>query len=366
MKLRMKRAGIALATAAVLAGAVAASPALAGPADQTGGPTGGAVPVTAVAAEVTPLPLDGPPPIPPSVFERLAGPNRYATAAKVFEKGDWGPGVVLVSGENPYDALSATPLAAYGSAPLILTPRASLSPESRQALLKAKANGADVVQVVGGTSSISEAVENQVKALGFSVVVRHEGIDRYQTAKMITGLLYDAHINQHQSMGPILFVDGTNFADALAAGPAAATKDGAIMLTRGRTPLTAQERAYLNSLHAPKHAIGGAAVAATQGIHTERVVGTDRYDTAVEVASKYFYRPRTVVIASGLVFPDALSGGAFAANKNGPLVLTHPTSVPQPLRGYINPSEYEEIYVVGGPGSVSQRTFLELLHEASH
>lgn len=318
------------------------------------------------AGVVAPLPLDGPPPVPPSVFERLAGPNRYATAAKVFEKGQWGTAVVLVSGENPYDALAATPFAALSTSPLILAPKHTLSPESRQALLKAKADGAVSVHVVGGTSSIGTGVENQVKAMGFASVVRHAGADRYQTARQLTELIYDISVNNGDAMGPILFVDGTNFADALAAGPAAAAKSGAILLTRGATPLTADERAFVNSLHAPKHAIGGAAVSATCGIHVDKVVGTDRYDTAVQVAAKYIYRPTMVVVTSGESFPDALSGGAFAASKRGALVLTRPNSVPQPLRGYINPSEYEEIYVVGGTGSVSQAVFQELLHEASH
>jgi hypothetical protein len=52
--------------------------------------------------------------------------------------------------------------------------------------------------------------------------------------------------------------------------------------------------------------------------------GADRYGTAVAVANRFSYLPTSVVVASGANWPDALSGGAMAAHRAVPLLLTDP------------------------------------------
>ena len=49
--------------------------------------------------------------------------------------------------------------------------------------------------------------------------------------------------------------------------------------------------------------------------------GNDRFDTAGALAGTFAPKPTTIYIANGFHFPDALSGGALAANDGSPILL---------------------------------------------
>jgi hypothetical protein len=74
------------------------------------------------------------------------------------------------------------------------------------------------VYLLGGTGALSQAVEDQVKALGYTTVTRLAGPDRFDTALAIA-------IQVEQVLGGPPFVvvvaTGLNFPDALAPGAAA-------------------------------------------------------------------------------------------------------------------------------------------------
>ncbi len=57
--------------------------------------------------------------------------------------------------------------------------------------------------------------------------------------------------------------------------------------------------------------------------------------TAAMVASALFATPSNVGLASGTAFPDALSGGAFQAHFNGPIVLSDPRALPTSTSAYL-------------------------------
>ncbi|NHA69517.1 cell wall-binding repeat-containing protein [Phycicoccus flavus] len=60
-----------------------------------------------------------------------------------------------------------------------------------------------------------------------------------------------------------------------------------------------------------------------------------------------------VYVASGRVFPDALAGGVLAANRNAPVLLVEPTSIPTVTKSALISLQPGRIVVLGGPGSVS-------------
>lgn len=93
----------------------------------------------------------------------------------------------------------------------------------------------------------------------------------------------------------------------------------------------------------------------------QRISGPTRYEVAVSISQRAFPGTSdTVFIASGQNYPDALSAGPVAAELNGPLLLTTPTSLPAAVSDEIERLDPSQIYVVGGPNSVSSGVLSEL------
>ncbi|MGB4593345.1 MAG: ammonia-forming cytochrome c nitrite reductase subunit c552 [Coriobacteriia bacterium] len=99
---------------------------------------------------------------------RIAGDNRYETAAAVAQYGvslgmSW-DGVGIATGENFPDALCAGPLVGSNNAVMLLTTSASLSTDAASKLTANKASIANAT-FIGGTGAVSAFSRNQVKAI---------------------------------------------------------------------------------------------------------------------------------------------------------------------------------------------------------
>lgn len=95
-----------------------------------------------------------------------------------------------------------------------------------------------------------------------------------------------------------------------------------------------------------------------------RLQGPDRYRTAIEISKAgYPAGATTVFIASGAGFADALSAGAAAAERDAPLLLTPPSSLPSYVRNEINRLNPDTIFIVGGTSAISSavKTSLDAL-----
>jgi len=93
-----------------------------------------------------------------------------------------------------------------------------------------------------------------------------------------------------------------------------------------------------------------------------RVSGRDRFLTAIEAAKVTFgsseMNPgpdgrRTVIIASGRNWPDALAASGLAGALDAPLLLTEPASLPVEVATYIGQLKADRAIIVGGSGAVS-------------
>lgn len=85
-----------------------------------------------------------------------------------------------------------------------------------------------------------------------------------------------------------------------------------------------------------------------------RLSGKDRYRTAVAI-SQHLYPSgaRTVFVARGTDFPDALAGGPAAAHVNGPVLLINSaTTVPSAVQEELTRLGPDRIYVLGGTSVV--------------
>jgi len=279
---------------------------------------------------------------------RIAGEDRLMTAVEVSRRqfGDRSALAVVIARADDFpDALAAAPLAASAGGPLLLTIPGGLDQRVLEEVRRVLPSGRTVF-VAGGEGAVSTAVETQLRDAGYEVR-RFSGRNRFETATLI------AENNPNPSAA--LLVTGTNFPDALAAGAAASRTGGVVLLTAGST-MPAETQAYLQVRpQLPRFAIGGPAAGADPGATS--VIGTDRFDTSVQVATRFFEAPTAVGIASGLNFPDALAGGPHVGASNGPLLLTPFESLPGSVRNYLTDhrSGIAEAFIYGGTSAVSQQ-----------
>ncbi|MEG0249465.1 MAG: cell wall-binding repeat-containing protein [Peptostreptococcus sp.] len=152
---------------------------------------------------------------------RIGGVNRYETSKKIFEESKK-EGVVLASGQNFPDALSASPLLTNSA--LLLTDKYSLSPELRETVKNIKDKN---MQIVGGYGSISNSLEKQLMNIyDIASTDRISGVDRYATSVQVA--------NRLQSDMAII-ASGESFPDALAASTLAQmTKSPVLLVSKNR------------------------------------------------------------------------------------------------------------------------------------
>ena len=261
----------------------------------------------------------------PSAPVQVFGTDRFGTAAATslveFPTTGSADAVVLTRSDDYADALVGIRLAAAKNAPLLFANGATLTTSTQAEIVRVLPAGG-TVYVLGGAAAVPTSVATTLTSLGY-VVQRLAGADRFGTALAVAAALGNP--------GTVLLATGTNFPDALAAGPAAAHVDGVVLLTDGSV-LPPSVRAYLTGHPGLVYAVGGPAVAADPSAIP--LAGADRYATAVAVAG-LFSAPSKLGVASGVTFADALSGGAFLAHVDGPLLLSAPTTLPSSTTSYL-------------------------------
>lgn len=282
--------------------------------------------------------------------QSLAGAGRVETGVLAsFDTWDDAGGVgrtagaaVVASARSFPDALVGTPLAVDRNAPMLLTEPGELHPMVGTELQRILEPGM-TVYVLGGTAAVDAAVEDAIDALGFDAV-RLFGLNRYETAVAVADELGE--------VSNVLVATGQNFPDALAAGAAAASVNGAVLLTADETMPAVTSDALAARPAATTWAVGGQAARALPT--ATPLVGANRYATATTAAEALVPGATFVGMASGQNFPDALSGGVHTAVRGGSLVLTHPDTLPQATRDHLVATEPWNVQVYGGLGAVGQ------------
>lgn len=85
----------------------------------------------------------------------------------------------------------------------------------------------------------------------------------------------------------------------------------------------------------------------------DRAAGLTRYQTAVEASKSHFSSARTVVLATGADFADALAASGLAGCLEAPLLLTLPSELHPDAKAEIERLDATEVIIVGGTGAVS-------------
>jgi putative cell wall-binding protein len=97
------------------------------------------------------------------------------------------------------------------------------------------------------------------------------------------------------------------------------------------------------------------------GVTVNRIMGSDRFHVAAGVSAAYFPAGASVVyVASGELFPDAISAGPAAAANDGPVLIVERNRIPAPIASELRRLAPARIVVAGGPATVSDTVVAEL------
>lgn len=295
--------------------------------------------------------------------ERIGGTDRFAVSAAV-SAATFGPGVpvaYIASGETFPDALSGSAASGAQRAPVLLVTRAAIPGVVRVELTRLKPQR---IVLLGGSNTIDPSVENTLRSYSNSVS-RIAGADRFEVSAAISA----ATFGLSGQFTPVAYVaSGAVFADALA-GSAAAGRSGGPMLLVTKDSVPSTVSAELARLHPGAiRILGGSAtvsdsvVAALAKIApTTRVAGVDRFALSAGISAETFsVGTPTVYIASGAVFPDALSGSAAAVRRVAPVLLVTADQIPDPIKAELTRLKPSRIIILGGPATVTDAVLNEL------
>lgn len=318
---------------------------------------------------------------------RFADEDRIGTAVQAAERTNlpYGGTIIVANSAVFADALAATTFADAIDAPVLLnTPGTEDLNDKVEDYIADRqsgdAPGDPVTEILflGGTdvfeAELLENVESEDDEYDGVETDRISGVNRYQTAVRLAQATQDEGVGDGEGEGDnglnIFLASGTDFPDALSAGAAAAAADGVVVLTKGDEGLDTRTFDYVNRQREDAEsvvAIGGpAADAAAEGsvdgtVETDQdIVGVNRYETATLTAEEFLTEDdaeaENYVIASGENFPDAVVGGAYAANADGALLLTKQDNLTNVTADFIEDQrlDVENVFVFGGTGSVSR------------
>jgi len=285
---------------------------------------------------------------------RVFGLDRYETAAAVGAIWQEAGTVFVATGAKFPDALAAGAAASAYGVPVLLV-RPDSVPESTRLLLERLAP--TTIVVAGGPAAISVAVEDQLRALTGATIEREGGLDRYETADLLTGDAWDGYVSDR-----VWVASGRDFADPLIASTAAAVFGDAFVLIDGLRPLPEYTKSRLASLAPSLITVVGAEEAFTSVALDElRTIST------VSIVSDADVTARSVAVWEGLDvsewaalatvsnFPDALSAVPFSALEPvSPLMLVPPTCVPVEVRSEMTRLGVSSLAIFGGPAALSE------------
>ena len=296
------------------------------------------------------------------VIYRVSGAGRSETAIAAaeelkevlgLEKFDT---VVLASGEGFADALAGSYLAVKQDAPILLVRKSTVELNRDYILENLSEDG--TVYILGGTAAVPQEMEDALDGLN---VVRLQGANRFETNLLI---LEEAGIEDEE----ILICTGWQFADSLSAS---ATGLPILMLNTTQNELTETQTAFLQKYAENEFTIIGGTAAVSEKLEADmevivgeadRVSGSTREDTSVQVAQRYFTAPGHAVVAYSRNFPDGLCGGPLAHALGAPLLLVN-TNQESYAAEYIKTQGITHGFVLGGTAAVSNETAQRIFPE---
>jgi putative cell wall-binding protein len=288
----------------------------------------------------------------------MAGDDRFDSSANVAQDAFTAPVpvAILATGSDFADALAAGPAGAHLRGPVLLTTRDRLPDGVANELARLRPQR---IIVLGGTAAISDAVVQEANRYGN--VERVSGPNRYETASALSRATF------HEPVRRLLVATGEDFPDALA-GIGAAPDGPMLLVTEHGIPIATESELHrlgpfeIFVLGGPS-AVSDSVVAkirAATGAVVERLSGTDRFATAVEITRTGIESADVLYVAAGDRFADALPGAAAAGARATGVLLVGRDHVPAVVLDEIRRIDPTRIIVLGGTSSVSEQVLQQL------
>ncbi len=292
--------------------------------------------------------------------DRLAGPDRMATAAAV-SRADFPDGTevaVLARADEPADALSGAALAVAEGAAVLLSWSDDLPTTTREELARL---GVSRVVLLGGEAALGPEVVAELEDDGLEVD-RVAGSDRYGTAAEVAQRLPD-------EPDVAVIANGHRYADALGGAAIAAAERSPLLLVTNDDVPAATQRALRETPPQQVVVVGGEQVVSGSVIDriseicdcgVRRVAGAERSATSAQLADyavqHHDFAETRVVLARGDVVVDAVAGAARAGRLRAPLLLSPaPDAVGQALGDWlIQRHPLERLEVLGDHSAVNR------------
>ncbi|MDR3270410.1 MAG: cell wall-binding repeat-containing protein [Peptococcaceae bacterium] len=280
---------------------------------------------------------------------RLMGGDRYLTAVEISKQG-WPLGaetVVLTTGADFPDALSAAPLARKVNAPILLV---QADRAGSATLDEVKRLAAKKAYIIGGTGVISELIVKQLASIGISSV-RLAGENRFDTSLAVA---------QEVGLSKGLFITGgADYHDALSVASIAAAKGMPILLAPERDLTPAQQE------FVAKGNIPATYIIEDDGWNAVPEAVVDRFPDCEIISEATSYERNisvlerfredldysTLYVATGRDFPDALAAAALAAQGPYGIILLEDAAWPD-VSSFIANKAAGTFYILGGYGAV--------------
>jgi putative cell wall-binding protein/Tol biopolymer transport system component len=291
--------------------------------------------------------------------QRIGGADRFEVSAKVSTDsfGPRSPVVYVASGAAFADALSGSAAAGAGRGPVLLVSKGSIPPSADAALKRLRPLR---VVVLGGVNSVAASVEQALAAYS-PAVSRIGGADRFDVSAALSAATFAGG----GATGPVAYVaSGEVFPDALSGSAAAGRLGGPVLLVQ-KSGVPAAVQSELRRLEPSRIVVLGGAATVPDSVvailgqfgSTTRVAGADRFAVSAAVSASVFPDgARTVYVASGAVFPDALSGSAAAIQNGGPILLITRDDIPGAVDAELQRLDPTRIVVLGGTDTVAEAT----------
>lgn len=296
--------------------------------------------------------------------ERIAGKDRIETSIKLAKKlyPNGAKTIFIVNKEKFADSLAATALAKEMKAPILYTDKDS-TPE--QIVTALKELGAKKLVFIGGEGTISSSQIKELESKGYDVD-RMGGVNRYETASILAEQLLKMKNNKPKE---VILASAENYADALSISAYCAKKSIPILLV-DKDNISKENERILKKLGNPTiHIVGGensiskkleSYIEKLTKSKVNRLAGKDRYETSNIVSEKFAPNAKTAVVASGERFEDALLSGLVAANDDSTLILCKKDGLTVKTEQYIKNSNIEDIKIIGGENTISNKVVEEL------
>ena len=94
--------------------------------------------------------------------------------------------------------------------------------------------------------------------------------------------------------------------------------------------------------------------------YVDRLFGSERYETALEIALQGWGYTDEIILATGSNFPDALAGAPLAYHKDAPILLTTKNTLHPSVEEAIYELGVRKVTILGGPGVISDNVVKEL------